>query len=581
MLRAVFHCLAIALVILAPAHLVPAQAAESRIALVLGNAAYRHADALRNPVNDARAMAAALRQTGFDVILKENATRREMTEAMREFAGKVSPGGVALFYYAGHGVQVRGANYLLPVDAALADEDELKYEAIDVNDVLGRLDEARVRLSLVILDACRDNPFPRRFRSASRGLAQVDAPRGTMIAYATAPGETAADGDGQNGLYTEELLKAITTPSLKIEEVFKRAIDGVAQRSANKQTPWVSSSFRGEFYFVSPVTVVVPPSGAVPGGDAAQLSQQLIEHSAWGAIANSTSPAAFELFLKRFPDGTYADFARHRLEELNKQAQGAQPTPQAISEEQKKAAEQAEQQLALNEAQRRRVKAALGVKGFDTGSTDGAFNPRARQMIANYQRSRNEPGTGFLSAPQYAALIKETQDALAKQEAEQRQRVAAAVPAPPQTAAQPPARAIAPVAPATPPAMPPAAQPAAAGAQGGNRFDGAWSATVTCAPAQGARGYTIVLNGRAAGGAISLSRGTPGAPDYMVMRGQISGDGNAVLQASGTVSNSAYAMNNAATGSAVAYAVRARFDGARGTGERLGTRSCDVAFIRM
>jgi len=578
MLRAIFHCLAVMLIALSPMRAGLAQVNETRIALVLGNAAYRHADALRNPVNDARAMAAALRQTGFDVILKENATRREMTEAMREFAGKVSPGGVALFYYAGHGVQVRGANYLLPVDAALADEDELKYEAIDVNDILGRLDEARVRLSLVILDACRDNPFPRKFRSASRGLAQVDAPRGTMIAYATAPGETAADGDGQNGLYTEELLKAITTPSLKIEEVFKRAIDGVAQRSANKQTPWVSSSFRGEFYFVAPVAIVMPQAGTAPGGEAAQLSQQQIEHAAWGAIASSTSPAAFELFLKRFPDGTYADFARHRLEELNRQAQGAQPTQQAISDEQKKAAEQAEQQLALNEAQRRRVKAALGVKGFDTGSADGVFNPRARQMIANYQRSRSEPGTGFLSAPQYAALIKETQDALAKQEAEQRQRAASVAPPPVQAPAQPVPRAVAPVA----PAAPPAAQPAAAAVgQGAGRFDGAWSATVNCGGAGGARGYSIVLHGRTTNGAMVLTKGTPGQPDYMILQGHITGDGNAVLQANGLVGNPAYATNNATTGSQYSYAVRARFEGSRGTGERLGARSCDIVFIRM
>jgi len=579
MLPAMRAVLASVFVLLLSAGMARAQPAESRVALVLGNAAYKHADALRNPENDARAMAGALRQTGFDVILKVNATRREMTEAMREFASKVTPGGVALFYYAGHGVQVRGANYLLPVDASLADEDELKYEAIDVNDILGRLDEARVRLSLVILDACRDNPFPRKFRSASRGLAQVDAPRGTLIAYATAPGETAADGDGQNGLYTEELLKALTIPSLKIEEVFKRTIDGVAQRSGNKQTPWVSSSFRGEFFFIAPVAVVMPPSGAVPGGDAAPLSQQQVEHAAWGAIANSTSPAAFELFLKRFPDGTYADFARHRLEELNKQAQGAQPTPQAISEEQRKAAEQAEQQLALNEAQRRRVKAALGVKGFDTGSADGTFNLRARQMIANYQRSRNEPGTGFLSAPQYAALIKETQEALAKQEAE-RQRAAAVTPAAPTPApaVQQAARAVAPVVPATPPA----AQPAAAGVgQGTGRFDGSWSATISCGGASGARGYSLVLNGRTTNGTIVLTKGTPGQPDYLIMQGRIGGDGTAMLQANGIVGNPIYATNNAMSGTQYTYAVRARFEGSHGTGERLGARSCGVVFSKL
>src|SRR5262249_42949153 len=147
-------------------------------------------------------------------------------------------------------LQVRSANYLVPVDAAFTSEFDVKYETLDINDVLGRLDEARVRLSLIILDACRDNPFISRFRSmGSRGLAQSDAPRGTVIAYATAPGDTAADGNDGNGLFTAELLKAIAVPGLKLEEVFKRTIDGVARASGNKQTPWVSSSFRGDFVF--------------------------------------------------------------------------------------------------------------------------------------------------------------------------------------------------------------------------------------------------------------------------------------------------------------------------------------------
>jgi len=134
------------------------------------------------------------------VIERENTTRRAMIEATRIFAEKLSPGGGGLFFYAGHGVQAKGANYLLPVDSALTIEDDLKYEALDVQDVLNKFDDARVRLSLVILDACRDNPFARSFRSSERGLAQIDAPRGTIVAYATAPGKTAADGNGDNGV---------------------------------------------------------------------------------------------------------------------------------------------------------------------------------------------------------------------------------------------------------------------------------------------------------------------------------------------------------------------------------------------
>lgn len=575
MLRLKIMLIAFFMIALPPINVALAQPTENRVALVMGNAAYGHADALRNPVNDARAMADVLRATGFEVILRENSTRRAMTEALREFASKITPGGVALFYCAGHGVQVRGANYLLPVDAAVASEDELKYEAIDVNDILGRLDEARVRLSLVILDACRDNPFPRRFRSSSRGLAQLDAPRGTMIAYATAPGETAADGDGANGLYTEELLKAIAVPGLELEDVFKRAIDGVAQRSGNKQTPWVSSSFRGEFFFMNNVTIVLPPGTTPPvAGEQPQLSAQAIEHAAWGAIAASTSPAAFELFLKRFPDGNYADFARHRLEELRKLSESAPPTRQATVEEEKRAAEQAEQTLALNDAQRRRTQAALTIKGFDTGGANGVFNPRTRQMIANYQRSRNEPATGFLSAPQYAALIKETQDAVAKQEEDRKRAEAerqrnAPVPAPAAMVVPPASRSG-------------AASPAPAIAQGANRFDGTWTATIQCqGDATGARGYTMAASGRVNDGAMHLSRGSLGEPNSLAMTGRIAPDGSATLQATGKVGNSIYATNGASSGTPFAYVVSARFDGARGSGQRLGSRACDITFARQ
>src|SRR5262249_47275183 len=149
---------------------------ESRVALVLGNGAYQNAASLRNPVNDARAIAALLGKLGFEVIERENTSRRAMTDAMRAFAEKLTPGGVGLFFYAGHGMQVKGGNFLLPVDAALSEEDDLKYETVDVADVLGRMDDARIRLSLVILDACRDNPFAKSSRSVTRGLAPIDAP---------------------------------------------------------------------------------------------------------------------------------------------------------------------------------------------------------------------------------------------------------------------------------------------------------------------------------------------------------------------------------------------------------------------
>ncbi|MGE0423027.1 MAG: caspase family protein [Reyranellaceae bacterium] len=453
---------------------------ENRVALVIGNAAYAHAERLRNPINDAREMARVLRAAGFEVIIRENATRRVLTEALGEFAGKITPGGVGLFYFAGHGFQVRGANYLVPVDAALNTEYDVKYETLDINDVLGRLDEARARLSLVILDACRDNPFSRRFRSTgSRGLAQIDAPRGTVIAYATAPGETAADGDGANGLYTGELLKAIAAPGLKLEDVFKRTIDGVARVSGNKQTPWMSSSFRGEFYFhpvvVPPrVAASTPPPETRPAPVPSTTSPEMLELAAWNAVATSSNPALFEAFLERFPNGIYAGIARARLAELKaavrtrdradeaarrkadaeaearrradaeaeakriaadearRKADAEAEARRAADEARRKAAdadaadkqtaERIEQALHLSDAQRRRIQGALTLKGFDTAGADGVFGPRTRLMIASFQRSIKEEPTGFLTSAQHVALLRDTEQGWIRMEQE-RQRL--------------------------------------------------------------------------------------------------------------------------------------------------------------
>ena len=222
-------------------------ATEQKIALVIGNSAYPGA-ALRNPVNDANAMAAKLGSLGFEVILRTNASQREMTRAVSQFGQKLKGGSVGLFYFAGHGLQVRGKNFLIPVDAEIENEASTRSEAVDVDQVLEQLGSAR--LSMVILDACRNNPFERRFRSSgSGGLAQIDAPTGTMLAYATAPGKVAFDGTGVNGLYTTELLKALDTPGLKVEDVFKQVRINVLKASDNQQIPWESSSLTGEFYF--------------------------------------------------------------------------------------------------------------------------------------------------------------------------------------------------------------------------------------------------------------------------------------------------------------------------------------------
>lgn len=221
---------------------------ERRIALVIGNSSYAISPLL-NPVNDARDIAAALREAGFLVTLKENLSYRDMKEAIQDFGDEISRGGVGLFYFSGHGVQINGQNYLIPIGTTIRREEEVEYESVNLGWVLAQLQSAENRLNVVILDACRNNPFPRSFRSQSRGLAVVRAPSETFIAYATAPGTVASDGAGRNSPYTGALLRYIRVPDLKIEDTFKRVRARVKEETRGNQTPWDSSSLTSDFYF--------------------------------------------------------------------------------------------------------------------------------------------------------------------------------------------------------------------------------------------------------------------------------------------------------------------------------------------
>ncbi len=246
---------------LAPAGAVaqPPPAKAQRLALVIGNGAYKDAP-LPNPVNDAADMARALEASGFTVIKRENASLKEMHLALREFGDRLGRTGTGVFYFAGHGLQVRGRNYLLPVDADIAREDEVAFSALDLGAVMEKLDSARNPVNIVVLDACRDNPFGKRLAPSAKGLAPVDAPPGTFIAYATAPGATAADGKGRNGLYTHHLVRQIEKPGAPIEEVFKAVRAGVRADSKSMQVPWESTSLESPFLFRSPLPK--PPPAA-------------------------------------------------------------------------------------------------------------------------------------------------------------------------------------------------------------------------------------------------------------------------------------------------------------------------------
>jgi len=235
-----------------------------KTALVIGNGAYRQAP-LKNPVNDAQAVAAALKALGFHVIQRENATQREMLEALREFSHQADKSQVRLLFYAGHGVQIKGRNYLMPVDAEAQSEDDVAQRGADLSEVLERLAIVKGGINLVILDACRNNPFnlapaqladARGYRTRAigapktNGLAAVQVPSGTLVAFSTAPGSISVDNAMQgNSVYTKHLLAHLNIPGLPVERLFKQVRSAVAQETRQQQVPWESSSLMGEFCF--------------------------------------------------------------------------------------------------------------------------------------------------------------------------------------------------------------------------------------------------------------------------------------------------------------------------------------------
>jgi uncharacterized protein (TIGR02145 family) len=223
---------------------------QGKVALVIGNGTYISSE-LANPENDAKAMKIALQSVGFTVMEFENLNQVQMKKAIDDFGIKLRSNDVGLFFYAGHGIQSKGNNYLIPVDAELKSEEEVELDCVDANRVLAKMEASGSKVNIVILDACRNNPFERSWtRSADgKGLAFMNAPAGTLIGYATSPGSTASDGSGKNGLYTSAILESIQIPDITITQMFQNVGKIVSQKSGKQQTPWISSSMTGDFYF--------------------------------------------------------------------------------------------------------------------------------------------------------------------------------------------------------------------------------------------------------------------------------------------------------------------------------------------
>lgn len=307
---------------------------EPRLALIIGNASYKSSP-LSNPVNDARLMDKVLKEAGFTTIKAENASIREMRRLVRDFGDKLkASGGVGLFYFAGHGVQVRGENFLVSTDSDIHSEDEVADDSVNVNVILDKMQSAGNRMNLIILDACRNNPFASKSRSSASGLATINAPSGSLVAYATAPGSVASDGKGQNGLYTEYLAKAMQQPGLAVEEVFKQVRTAVRTGSNNQQTPWENTALEGQFYFKAPLplVVVVPPPVARPPPEPAPPRSVApdplaVDMAFWESVKTSQRSGELQAYLTQFPTGVFAVLARMRVDEIKTLAAAPPPKP--------------------------------------------------------------------------------------------------------------------------------------------------------------------------------------------------------------------------------------------------------------
>jgi TPR repeat protein len=306
-----------------------AAAGERRVALVIGNAGYKNLPRLANPKPDAEGVAAALKQAGFELIGNEaeiDLGKRDLEAAIRAFSYALRGGAVALFYYSGHGIEIGGHNYLVPVDGNPQTTSDADFELVDLDLVLKQLRLADNRLSMVVLDACRSNPFGAQgLRSAGSGLAEIkDRPSGTVISYATAPGTIARDGPaGSHSPYSAARIEAIQQPGLGVLDMFNRVAVTVETATKGEQQPWVSSTaIRGQFYFVD-------PQGGTAGAASVAPDAEIVF---WQSIAGSSNPADYKAYLQQYPSGRFASLARLRAEPAKAQA-AAKPTTAPLQQQ--------------------------------------------------------------------------------------------------------------------------------------------------------------------------------------------------------------------------------------------------------
>ncbi len=425
MRRAVLGC---ALGILASlAIIVPGWGAESRVALVIGNGAYRNAVQLPNAARDAEAIAATLKTIGFDVVLGTDLDRERMTQRLSDFASRADGADVALFFYAGHGLQLDGRNLLVPIDADLKSELDAKVRTVEVDTVLqNTIADAKVKL--VLLDACRDNPFAKQIQASapksrsvtvSSGLAEMRPGSGTLIAFATGPGQVALDGEGSHSPFTRALLDNLTRPDVEIRHTLAYVRAQVVEQTRDKQLPWENTNLTGFFYMNKSADSGTPAGPAAgPANTAAPaapavgaLNGSAMEMELWTSVKTSNSPDEYRAYLEKFPNGTFADLARTRIASLSRGSTAAATAPGAAVVEPAspnadprtaEATAATEDALGLDTNAWRAVQQHIG-----TRKVDGKVSEQTRKSLKTWQTAHSFPATGYLNKAQYDVLVRE------------------------------------------------------------------------------------------------------------------------------------------------------------------------------
>ncbi len=363
--------------------------AAGRVALVIGNSAYQNVPKLPNPVKDATAIAAVFRQANFDtVIVRQDVGRRELRQALHEFLEAAARADIAVVYYAGHGLQMNGVNYIIPVDARLATDFDVEDEAISVDRILGALEPVK-RLRMILLDACRDNPFEKTmkrrvaFRAVERGLAKMEpAVSDTVIAYAAKAGSTAEDGRGEHSPFTAALIKYLPMPGLDVRLAFGHIRDDVLEQTGNRQEPFVYSSLGGSI-----VSLVPKPSAPQAESKPAAADPDAGVRIDYQLAERVGTKAAWSDFLAVHPTGFYANLARQQRGKLEQaraapaQVAAATPAPPAEAKP-----EPAAPVSAIPPDLARRLQAELKRVGCDPGTADGEWGESSRRALDNFNR---------------------------------------------------------------------------------------------------------------------------------------------------------------------------------------------------